>query len=1130
VIILRLVLFLMLALPTFALSNKITIRDGGSGQSSATFDRIRYFARDEICGYPQPFISGSSAASWQSHVMTRWPSSAACPTGSARLSLVVFIASISNGGTLPVEFRSNLTDSCHLGSAATCDAAGASKSQILDFDTGAGAGSWGAKITATTGGISLSRSARQMITDNHYRILFNGPIFVKVWVREDPRAVSAATTRTTNFGWQCTATCTNPYASATWADNSTYYSIRPTFELNIYRSWGKVRGDFVAHSAWNDRHVDQRIESFTIYRGGAETTAAITQGNAIILAPRHGWTEGPWWDGGDPNPCTTDHNIEYLIYSGLVPQMDLDRYDIPNGSAAGTIHVNSFNSTDQGVTTNATISPERGRGNYFSTNLASAGSNSYTGLYSRWGSHWLRSQDSRFEALIERNARGLSAFPWVWLEGTAGTSWTSGSSTNSFGMPISIEMRSDFIGGLYGQSNIASRVSAGNRPKSPEGHDILTTCAHASCMVQTHQSNDSYGWYTARNSAYTNTFLSDRAHQPEDFMLAFLITGKFLWREMLIHQASWSILSSDSSAPSLSNLNARWGTAGIIWDTSNWVRGHAWPVRTLARAVLMADDGSPEKIYLGRRLDYWIEAYEGFYGVTNGSFPPATSTAPYGCPSTTMSSYYNTTPSYSSAWCFGRYFYGRGVSNDMWIPAMRENFGGTPPAGQGVDYRYGSGIFNMWMSSYLAVTLGHMRDLGFPVAKVQESVSKLFLRMAQDKGCNRDHSCFSYGQAIYTADASRLLATPEEMRATVARTSQLSRAIGPTDTTIRYATLRADIFGPVWSIENTGSGGPIQIGTEYVQSTFGSGSGVSLSNGVITAADDRITFPGPHAYSDGDLIEFNPVNSGIRTDMPITADPTRCSMPSGKGHCRWFVKSISTNVIEVYKDSGLTDKVDFSADQSSIRAGYVSFTVASSSNCGKSICRGLLGTTASSWPAGTAIASNGSFAGSQFTNGGTGWAYGYNIRTALAYAATYPPSPALPDSTTGEKLDPMRAFRWWSQSIPAQDQSGNKSTACGTADNCGANRWMYVPSTRPTSVRVTSPTAGNLRLQWVAPNGKACRVAAGVTLASSDDSSDVEGAGRVHQEYTFGGLPAGTVMYRITCQQAGRVLGTAVVQ
>jgi hypothetical protein len=435
------------------------------------------------------------------------------------------------------------------------------------------------------------------------------------------------------------------------------------------------------------------------------------------------------------------------------------------------------------------------------------------------------------------------------------------------------------------------------------------------------------------------------------------------------------------------------------------------------------------------------------------------------------------------------------------------------------------------MSAYWAAVLGHLRDLGFTqLAKLQESSTVLFLRLFGDSGCNLDFTCTTYYHPEYNSPASdNFLQTPAQVKAGIVRGAQLSRGINATATSMRTASVltSGSQLGPVWDSIITSSGGVGKINSEIFRFAAAYGTQVSLT-GSIDGTTNRITFTGSHDYLDGDMIDFVMTVTGSFTELPIAADTTNCRMPSGKGHCRWYVKVISSTVIECYRDSALTDMVDFTANASNVRAGY--FTVALEGTytgvCNGVSCRGIMGTTAASHAAGSVIDTLGMLPSWTHWIFNPGFSYGHNAKVALAYAVTYQQS--LTDTITGAIIRPRQVYDRWASNLPLQDQYGDNSS-CNSVDNCGTNRWGWTPWRGPTYIRTQLPAAGQVRIRYVAPDGKACKVHIASSFSSSDDTTDTtDVATSTSRSQLFSGLTSGTHLYRITCS-TGRVIGTVVV-
>lgn len=129
--------------PLFALDNAVRITDAeGKDQPGRPFTIARWFAEDEICDWPQPFVNGEAVATWQSDRVNRWPASAKCPGGSAQYALVSLRADVPANGRLTVDFRNNAA-ACSAGGPSACRQAGLSSSDALGFMDGG----WNAEMS-----------------------------------------------------------------------------------------------------------------------------------------------------------------------------------------------------------------------------------------------------------------------------------------------------------------------------------------------------------------------------------------------------------------------------------------------------------------------------------------------------------------------------------------------------------------------------------------------------------------------------------------------------------------------------------------------------------------------------------------------------------------------------------------------------------------------------------------------------------------------------------------------------------------------------------------------------------------------------------------------------------------------
>ncbi len=188
----KLLTLLLLAIPCFAVTDSITLRNNnGSAVSNYPLQFGRIFARAEISQYPQMGLcTDSTCASVSSWLTTQANVQVAWDDGSVRHAILsVVIPSVPAGSTY-YTFRSQ--SSCNCGTGLT-------RAQMLDP-----AYNFDAAITATHG-TTRTASARQILTD--WDGLSTSP--VKYWL---PGTVSSTVilgdftaAHTYDFGWQATS-------------------------------------------------------------------------------------------------------------------------------------------------------------------------------------------------------------------------------------------------------------------------------------------------------------------------------------------------------------------------------------------------------------------------------------------------------------------------------------------------------------------------------------------------------------------------------------------------------------------------------------------------------------------------------------------------------------------------------------------------------------------------------------------------------------------------------------------------------------------------------------------------------------------------------------------------------------
>ncbi len=816
----RALILLCACVPAFALSNAVTISNlSASAQTSRTWAVHRYFADKEICGQPQPFTGGSAIPNWQSDVTSRWPADSACSVGSggyAKTAMISFELTVAGSSSAVVEFRAS-ANACHLGNAATCAAAGASQTDLLNFDAGGGAGSWGLKVSATTGGITLERSARTMMAAGQYQVLKNGPLFTEILVREGPQSVQGTATRNTSFGWRCTANCAAPYASAAWADASAWYSIRPTFLLRFYRRWGRVEGDSILQNAWIDRHVDQRMDSYAVRHGAGEATSCYTAPGAVVIPARSTVWDGPCWstDPADATNTKIDLNPAYLVYSKAIPEYDTT---MPVSAAAialeNAVTVGrgapdiGWGETDKGVTTTASISPHLGWGQWERA-AAQGGGAHWVAILPRGSARYLISMDNTMLGIMMGGARAFMHFPISSLSPLTSTFWT-GSGRTSFGQPISLLAHPTFASA----SNNANSVP--DTFRDPSGTKVTTACA--TCMVScADRSSATLGGCSSYATNTVNMFGYDLAHSPNVFYVPWLVTGKQFLTEALWHQAAWASAVYSTASPLGAYNNERVGPIGYVFDVWNTIRAMAWTMRIKASAAVATPDSlNAEKAYFSQMVNGALAIDEGRLGITNGAFPPPDPTngdGRYGCANKT--SWLPTDP----LWCIGRYLFDRGFINPVGFPHWYGESTGLW-ACNSCRQDMTSGSLSPWMVVYASASSAMLTDLGFPAGKVHEKTTGWLLGLFFHSSGPNGPLAAAYRTPMRNAAGTGYLQSWAAVKDARVLSARLARAVTGSSTEILVTNVLSNSVG-VSDIYNTldviNLGGvPFQVGNELV--------------------------------------------------------------------------------------------------------------------------------------------------------------------------------------------------------------------------------------------------------------------------------------------------------------------------
>jgi hypothetical protein len=441
-----------------------------------------------------------------------------------------------------------------------------------------------------------------MIGAGMWKYLESGPLRTSVLVREAADDQNGDTTRTTSLGWQCTAGCTDPYSGATWsAGTGQYNSMRPSYVVTFYTSpaggTNYVETDNIIDNGWMDRAQDQRLESFVVYTGAAETTACYTAPAAFVIET-FGRVMETCWSSTQP-AANVDFNLAYVTYSKAVPSY-IGR---TIGASAIALEVAAFNATDLGATAVTSrsdgltpVAPHMGWAQYQTLDTGAGGTWPFYGVLSRWDSRYVASGfNSTLAPVVLGNAKGFMHAPIWFLENRTSSTYVSGvgSSANAFGRGVSIDVRPtlDFFGH-------ATTGGGGDAPISPAGSTVNSSCTTPTCMVSC-VTGDTGSVICNITAPDINGWGPDTAHLPEAFYTAYLFTGKYIYLEANWALTNWLLLGQNASAGSGGVPGAnwdRWQKRGLVFSSGS-PRIDAWDVRQLGFTASVSPDGTPEQLY-----------------------------------------------------------------------------------------------------------------------------------------------------------------------------------------------------------------------------------------------------------------------------------------------------------------------------------------------------------------------------------------------------------------------------------------------------------------------------------------------------------------------------------------------------
>lgn len=619
-----------LCLPSWALTNAVTVYEAsGSSQPLRPVSVMMAFSVGEIANYPKPRINGVTPAAWQSDIFTRWAD------GSVQTAVVSLRVTLAANGSASIDFV-NDTNRSSAGDDTATNTTALTQAQMLAYDTGGGAGSWGARIDASVNGIGASADVRTMIGAGSWSYWLRGPVVTAVIARDVTAAFAY------NFGWQWNGTA--------WQAPSTeaYKSLLPVYEVRFYpdadgagsmTNWAGVYVDAQIWNASTTRIQSIPLDSLALKTGASGQTTAYSRGSTMMYARRRWHAET--WSGTAPGSIVTDLNFKHLVSTRLVASYDL------------SLQLSQAQAWDSQVTNNGTRL--NGDEPQFCTNatycglwmkyVGTTGARGEVALMPQWYVSWLYAMGdpslpvatklNYWKTLVIAQGDAAGSAPIHYLETDSTRSGTNGSgfqkniffgSTPGVGHPPSINARPVLT--TSGNYEYTTSTTYG------DGVTILCQADPCDGRLNTSNATTYKGGWTA--DGITNF----SSHAPSLYAMPYLLTGSYYYYSGMQLLGSFHLTGWSNGSGATTDRRHYWG---LMISTAN-PRAQAWAVRDLFWAYVLSRDGEAEKDYFKDKLLNNSAYLEGYYGITDGPHPPTDAT----CKGVTISS--DTAP----VWCVGQ--------------------------------------------------------------------------------------------------------------------------------------------------------------------------------------------------------------------------------------------------------------------------------------------------------------------------------------------------------------------------------------------------------------------------------------------------------------------------------------------
>jgi len=468
-------------------------------------------------------------------------------------------------------------------------------------------------------------------------------------------------------------------------------SLHPIFVLTFYPNTGLgVSVQYILENMWTTKLQDQSY-SLTLTAGGATVFSKPTFNHTA----RSRWRK-VFWSGNRPagwtdegNPgINVDYNLAYMISTKALPNYDLTKQVSAAAVSAEVADHNTKRGSDE---PQWCYTSTVYCGSWYKQ-MNAPGGRGDIGPLPTWYVRYLFTFDRSLYPVLLGNASTSGNVPMHLRDSDPSLFFDSARTATALGRPFSID--------AHPTSNPA---------------EIGATTRN--------------GWNI------------DLAHEPSLAYVPYLITGEWYFLEEMYFLSSYNLNAINPCKDAHWCRHESWGFLSNTIET----RGVAWTLRNLAHAAFMAPDGTPEKNYYTEKVNNNIEIWEGNYNITNGSFPPTDPSCPNFNASTT-----------TSKWCWGRKLIATRVANGGPNPlGFAEQ--GDPYASQDLNNvdmtKVGSTpVGHMFEENFLQIVWGHIRELGYGAARVQEFWARWNINLILHPDSNPYHIGGDYGYPMMKPD------------------------------------------------------------------------------------------------------------------------------------------------------------------------------------------------------------------------------------------------------------------------------------------------------------------------------------------------------------------------------------------